>query len=83
MSDNTIERTPVMDSTNIVSAGYKEASSILEIQFSGGNVYRYFDVPHEVFSGLITADSKGVFFQRNIRGKFNTLKMLRPEEVKL
>ncbi len=33
-------------------------------------IYRYFAVPQAVFEGLIAAESKGVYFNRNVRDRF-------------
>ena len=43
----------------------------LEIEFHGGRVYQYFDVPEQVFGGLRTAyDSHGSYFNENIKGHY-------------
>jgi KTSC domain len=54
-------------SRTVASAGYDDPSSTMELEFSEGRVYRYFVVPRSVFDGLLTADSKGRFFQEHIR----------------
>ncbi|PYT31547.1 MAG: KTSC domain-containing protein, partial [Acidobacteria bacterium] len=35
-----------------------------------GPVYRYFGVPSTIFQNLITATSKGAYFNRNVRNSF-------------
>lgn len=57
-------------STHLVSAGYDRAAQILEIEFRSGAVYRYVAVPPEIFADLMKAESKGRYFERNIRTKF-------------
>ena len=49
------------------SAGYAEGKKILEIEFSSGEVYHYFDVPKELFIGLLNAESAGKFFNTRIK----------------
>ena len=64
-----IERVPV-DSSNLKSVGFDEKSHVLEIQFHHGGIYRYHDVPAETHAALMKAESKGKYFQTNIRNKF-------------
>jgi hypothetical protein len=47
--------------------GYDPDRNILELEFTSGEVYRYFDVPPELHVGLMTADSHGAFFAAHIR----------------
>lgn len=61
-----IPRVPV-ESTSIVSIGYDAASATLDVEFVNGHLYRYEDVPAEVFCGLIEAESKGRFVTAFIR----------------
>ena len=42
----------------------------LELEFHSGATYRYFAVPEAVFQGLIAAESKGAYFNRNLRNCF-------------
>jgi KTSC domain-containing protein len=62
-----MDRIPV-SSTELASIGYEEANSVLEVEFRKGGVYRYFEVPVEVFKELMAAPSKGSYFNRVIRG---------------
>jgi hypothetical protein len=59
-----------VDSTNLASAGYDHDARVLEIEFKSGAVYRYLAVPPAVFEELMRAASKGRFFSREIRGKY-------------
>lgn len=36
-----------------------------------GRIYAYFNVPREVYLGLIDAENKGRYFNQNIKGKFS------------
>lgn len=57
-------------SSNLASVGYVARAKVLEIEFHSGAIYRYRDVPAEVHVGLIHAESKGQYFGRRIRGRF-------------
>jgi len=66
--ERAIERTPVRSSA-MRSAGYNQEQRVLEIEFTNGDVYRYFDVPAEVYRGLLAAESHGRYFHQHVRGK--------------
>lgn len=63
-------------SSNIMSVGYNADACVLAVEFSGGRVYRYADVPATVYTALVKADSVGGYFARTIRDKFVTFKPL-------
>lgn len=59
----------VKKSSNIKKIGYGDRK--LRVEFSGGGIYEYTDVPAEIFDGFLKADSKGKYFYKNIRlGKY-------------
>jgi len=66
---STIDRVRV-ESSAMNSVGYDSNESVLVVEFPNGTVYHYFDVPSEVHSGLLSAESHGKYFHRHIRGKF-------------
>ena len=66
-------RTPV-DSTIIAAIAYS-ADGALDIEFTSGARYRYFAVPAELFHEFLSADSKGVFFNRRIRPHYPCTKL--------
>ena len=49
-------------STTMNSVGYDIESRILEIEFTGGVIYQYFDVPEDIYLDLMSAESKGRYF---------------------
>ncbi len=57
-------------SSNIASVGYDKASLTLEIEFTDGHVYQYFDVPAHVHDGLMQASTHGGFLNAAIKGKY-------------
>lgn len=62
-----MDRVPV-ESDALSSVGYEDET--LEIEFSSGNVYRYYDVPEDVYEELMRATSHGEFFSGQIRDRF-------------
>ncbi len=64
-----LKRSPVTSSA-IVSVGYDAAVRTLEIEFEGGAVYDYFDVPEAVWRRFADSDSKGGFFAAEIRERY-------------
>lgn len=61
-----MQRTNVV-SSNLKSVGYDEENEILEIEFLHGGVYKYFNVTLSVYDGLMTANSHGKYFDRNVK----------------
>lgn len=57
-------------SSNLRSVGYDEATHTLEIEFQNGRVYRYIEVPREVYEGLMGADSLGRYFNEYVRDAY-------------
>jgi hypothetical protein len=66
VAKQAMERTPVSSSI-IRSVGYDHASFILEIQFRSGKVYQYRGIPHGIYVELMSAGSKGSYFDAHIR----------------
>ncbi|WP_134090502.1 KTSC domain-containing protein [Olivibacter sp. XZL3] len=59
-----------MPSTVIASVHYSADTEVLQIIFTTGRIYFYYDVPPTVYEKLIHARSKGSFFNKEIRGRF-------------
>ena len=57
----------IIMSTNIQSFAYNKATLILEIEFYSGATYQYYQVPEEVYQGLINAGSHGSFFEQHVK----------------
>jgi hypothetical protein len=53
-----MERT-LVNSSNVTSIGYDPASATLEIEFTNGSIYQYFDVPESVHVELMGSASIG------------------------
>ena len=69
-----MERTPVT-STDLSAIGYDAESQILEIEFIKGSVYQYSGVPTSEYEGIMNADSKGRYFNANIKGRYTCNKL--------
>ena len=59
-----------MPSAVIASIEYDESLRELIITFVSGLVYRYKEVPQELYAQLKSSREKGIYFNKNIRGKF-------------
>lgn len=57
-------------STNIASIGYDPDSETLEVEFSNGSIYQYFNVPAGLNEQLVAAGSKGQFLNTYIRNAY-------------
>jgi hypothetical protein len=65
-----MDRQPV-DSRLIRSVGYDLTSSILEVELlESSRIYRYFDVPYSIAEELMTAESKGAYFNEQLRDMY-------------
>lgn len=62
-------RQPI-DSSSLKSVGYDASAQTLEVEFNHGAVYVYKGVPQDVFEELKAAESKGRFFNSNIRDRY-------------
>lgn len=62
-------------SSNIYSVGYDVQSQILEIEFHSGGIYQYFNVPSAIFNNLMSASSHGSYFNRYIKGQYQSTKI--------
>jgi len=70
-----IERTPVRSSA-LRSVGYDQEQRVLEIEFTNGTVYQYFDVSPDVYRGLMAAESHGRYFHQHVRDAGNSNQMM-------
>jgi hypothetical protein len=59
-----------VESTTLATVTYDSPAQLLWLEFRNRAVYCYFDVPPSVHQGLMAAPSKGIYFNRNIRGRF-------------
>lgn len=62
-------RSPVA-STNIASIGYDADTETLEVEFTNGSIYQYFNVPLGLNDQLMASASKGQFLNVYIRNAY-------------
>lgn len=67
-------RQPVV-SSNLSTVGYDPKSKTLEIEFKSGGVYQYLGVPEFVYTGLMSASSKGKYFANSIKDVYPFVKV--------
>ena len=58
-----------VSSSELRSIGYGN-TMILEVEFQNGGVYQYFEVPKGAHAELMSASSKGRYFNQNIRNVY-------------
>lgn len=61
----------IVASSNVISIGYDEEASVLDVEYSSGGVYQYFNVPKHIYESLISSGSIGAYLHRNIKNKFS------------
>jgi hypothetical protein len=64
-----------VSSSNIRSIGYDPDSATLEVEFTSGGIYQYFNVPDYRYERLMSAYSKGSYFADNIRDVYQYRKV--------
>jgi hypothetical protein len=66
-----------VQSSLLTNVAYASGESILQLEFRNGAIYQFFDVPQEIYTCLLAAESKGNYFNRRIRSRFRHA-LLRP-----
>jgi hypothetical protein len=59
-----------VESTTLATVTYDNARKVLQLEFHSRAIYQYFGVPAQVHEALLSASSKGIYFNRVIRGRF-------------
>lgn len=55
-------------SSNVASVGWQD--NIMEVAFKNGGVYRYYNVPEDVYEGMLRTPSVGKYLHREVKGKY-------------
>jgi uncharacterized protein YdaL len=63
-------RRQAVNSSNVSEVGYDEGSRTLEVLFTNGSTYQYFDVPPQIHAELMRTGSIGQYLNANIKGNF-------------
>lgn len=72
--DDSVARI-AMQSSNLSAVAYDPAFAVLEVHFKNGTAYHYYDVPSEIYLGLVHASSAGKYLNEAIKGKFKYSKI--------
>ena len=59
-----------VESSLFTFVAYRPDARQLYLRFRNGDIYRYFDVPVQVYEAFLAAESKGRYFARHIRNEF-------------
>jgi hypothetical protein len=59
-----------LESTTLAGVAYDNSTEVLRLEFRSRAIYCYFGVPHRIYRELLEAESKGSYFNRNVRGRF-------------
>jgi KTSC domain len=54
----------------LAAVGYSKRLHALEVEFVSGAIYRYSNVPPQIYRDFISATSKAQFYDTNVRGHF-------------
>lgn len=57
-------------SSAISAVGYDAEAQRMKIRFTSGGTYNYCRVPQHIYDGLLSAFSKGSYFDRHIKDRY-------------
>jgi lysyl-tRNA synthetase class 2 len=69
-SVHTTRVMPHVRSSMMTFVKYDDEARELDVTFTSGKTYRYREVPVEIYDGLLESESKGEFFNDNIKDVF-------------
>ena len=69
-----MQRTQVT-SSNISSIGYDSHAATLEVEFTSGDIYQYFNIPEHLYQQFLQASSYGQFLNDHIRYNYRYQKV--------
>lgn len=72
-----MRRIPV-ESSDIVSIGHDQATNVLEVEFGGGRIYQYRDVPSDIHAQFMKAASYGQYFFAHVNGRYRYERVGKP-----
>jgi hypothetical protein len=61
----------LVTSSVLRSVGYDNSSWALEVEFHNGSIYEYRNVPPDIYAALMSAPSKGQYFDATIRKSYD------------
>ena len=68
-----------VNSSLLANVSYDAGQSVLQLELCDGAIYCYFDVPPVIYEGLLAAESKGSYFNREVRDCFRYALVRRSE----
>jgi len=71
----------IVASSCIASMLFNPDEHVLTLEFRNGLTYEYFGVPSSLYAALLTAESKGSFIARFIRGQFSFRQLTRSGDL--
>jgi KTSC domain len=60
-----------VSSSAIAAVGYDPATRHMQIKFKNSGTYSFCGVPQQIFDGLLSANSKGRYYDQYIRGRYH------------
>ena len=60
-----------VESTALRAVAYDGGRGVLQLEFCTRAIYQYYGVPAAVYEALLSASSKGSYFNQVIRGRFS------------
>ena len=70
-----------VESACIASIAFSVEENILQLEFRNGLAYEYLGVPAVLYTDLLSAQSKGAFVTRFIRGRFPFRRLQRSDDL--
>jgi hypothetical protein len=68
-------RRQAVESTTMRSIGYDDRKQVLEVEFQSGRIYQYLEIPPAIYKELVDAESKGRYFNSEIRDSYEFVRV--------
>lgn len=69
-----MDRIPVQ-SSNVAEVGYDPTTMTMEVAFTNGTIYQYFDIPEALFQEMLHSESIGKFLNSQIKNSYRYAKV--------
>lgn len=70
----TVRRHPLPHGSVVTSLGYNPSDRVLDVEYKGGKIYRYYDVPKAV-AKAISEDNAGSSINTMVKGKYSFVEL--------
>jgi len=71
----TVKRHGLSHGSVVTSMGYNSAARVLDVEYKGGKIYRYYNVPQAV-ANAISDENAGTSINKMVKGKYRFEEML-------